>query len=416
MEEPRQNMNQPTMESPGNTGDSSYGNSAGPSKRTSFFLTTVFYVLTRPACVIFMGTSWYHLYSLCRFGRLHRNVPILFVCLLWWIAAVVYGLRLWRSYKRNRQEILLKELEEFEKCSVQDWDVKWFIRKKKDTFHLFLKDKRVLTLDLGQTDDAAKDFFLLKLSAVSFWGKKWWRRIACVLIAAMTASGARAVVQSAMPFQGKLGDYLVRWKNEETVKLVHDNIYEYGIQGMLEDIRAKVQLPDTLCLATSFNLHFAPDGKILTMNTMVCGFDADGHFVDSYLISYNARQSSKITIHLHSAVNDSLYREEKDLTPLIEAVSLIPLEQAVQQWEGEDSYGILYYGMREWFGKEGIRILKEDGTVCLPPENDYYFYGYSISLFCPENEQLTPLRYLYPDYLNEPTVDQSKPYPADYYP
>lgn len=379
-------MSQPTMETLGNIGDSSYGNSRKPPKKNSFFLATVLYVLTKPTCVLFMGISWYHLYSLCRFGRLHKNVPILFVCLLWWITAVVYGLRLWRSYKRNRQEILFKELE---KCSVQDRDVKWFIRKK-NTFHLFLKGKRVLTLNLGQTDDAAKDFFLLKLSAVSFWGKKWWRGIAYVLIAAMTVSGARAVIRSAMPFQGKLGDYLARWKNEETVKLVHDNIYEYGIQGMLEDIRAKVQLPDTLCLATSFNLHFAPDGKILTIDTMICGFDAEGHFVDSYLISYNARQSSKITIHLHGAAN-VLYRKEKDLTPLIETVSLIPLEQTVQQWDGEDCYGILYYGMRE-----GI--------------------GYTISLFCPENEQLTPIRYLYPDYLNEPLIEQSEPYPADYYP
>ena len=408
-------MSQPTMESLGNTGDSSCGNSAGPPKRTSFFLTTVLYVLTRPACVLFMGISWYHLSSLCRFGRLYKNVPILFVCLLWWIGVVVYGLRLWRSYKRNRQEILFKELEEFEKCSVLDRDVKWFIRKK-DTFHLFLKDRRALTLNLSQADDAAKDFFLLKLSAVSFWGKKWWRGIACVLIAAMTVSGARAVIRSAMPFQGKLGNYLASMENEITVKLVHDNIYEYGLQGVLEDIGAEVQLPDTLCLVTSFNLHFAPDGKILTMDTMVCGFDAEGNFVDSYLISYNAQRSSKISIHLHGAVSNTLYREEKDLTSLVEAVSLIPLEQTVQQWDGEDCYGILYYGMREWFGKEGIRILKEDGTVCLPPEDDYYFYGYSISLFCPENEQLTPLRYLYPDYLNEPTVDRSKPYPADYYP
>ena len=402
-------MNQPTMESLGNTGDSSYGNSGKPTKRNSFFLVTVLHVLTRPVCVFFMGISWYHLYSLCRFGRLHKNVPILFVCLLWWIGVMVYALKLWRTYKRYNYEVL------FEECTVQDRDIKWFIRKK-DTFHLFLKDKRVFTLNLSQMDDSAKGFLFLKLSAVSFWGKKWWRGIACVLIAAMTVSGARAVVRSAMPFQGKLGDYLARWKNEETVKLVHDNIYEYGIQGMLEDIRTKVQLPDTLCLATSFNLHFAPDGKILTMDTMICGFDAEGHFVDSYLISYNARQSSKITIHLHSTVNDSRYREEKDLTPLIEAVSLIPLEQVVQQWEGEDSYGILYYGMREWFDKEGIRILKEDGTVSLPPENDYYFHGYSISLFCPENEQSTPFRFLYPDYINEPTVDQSKPYPADYYP
>lgn len=68
-----------------------------------------------------------------------------------------------------------------------------------------------------------------------------------------------------------------------------------------------------------------------------------------------------------------IYKPEKDLAPLMEAVSWIPLRQRVRQWEDEDCYGILYYGMREWRDREGIRILNTDGTESLPPEEEHSF-------------------------------------------
>ena len=355
-----------------------------------------------------MGISWFHLYSLCRFGRIHRNVPILFLCLLWWVGAMIYGLWLWRSYEKNRQMLLPDEID------TEINKIKWFFRKR-NIVMIFRKDKKVFTLILSELDERTKTFLFLKLSTVSFFGKGFWHRLACILLAAMTLFGASAVARSAMPFQGKLGNYLNTWREERTVELTHDNVFEDGMEGLLQDIRAKIKLPYTLCLGTSFNLHFAPDGTIQTLDTMLYGFDEDGNFVDSYLITYNEKHSSKISIYLHG-VGGARYEEEKDLTPLIEAVSLIPLEQTVQQWQGEDCYGLLYYGMREWSSREGIRILKEDGTENLPPAEDHYFYGYSISLFCPENDEPTPIRYLYPDYLNRPKNEQSGSYLADYYP
>ena len=321
----------------------------------------------------------------------------------------MYGVKLWRSYERNRQLLSIKEF------PFEHKEIRWFVRKK-DTIRFFLKNKRTLLVSLEELDDREKAFFELKLSTVSFFGKRCWRMLACALLIGMTVLGAGAVLRSAVPYQGKLGDYLHEWKNKKTVELVHDNVYLDGIEGVFTDIRTEIELPETLCLANSFNLHFAPDGTILSINTMINGFDGQGNFVDSYLITYDARKkSSGISVYLHG-IRSALYEEEKDLAPLIEGVSWIPLKQRVQQWEGEDCYGILYYGKREWHSSEGIRILKKDGTESLPPETDYYFYGYSISLFCPENEHITPLRYLYLDYSNRPIAQQSEPYQADYYP
>ena len=454
-------MSQPMTELHGNTADLSYANEENPFnnvsslQKDSLFLKTVLHVITMPGCVLFMGISWFHLYSLCRFGRLYKNIPILAFCLLWWIGAVVYGLRLWNVYKRNRCKVLFDELviedkemllrensrkiinqsviandeqaanfrqvsgENAEQISIvterfSEKQIKWFIVRK-DTVRFFLKDKRVLTLDLSGLDEKTKAFLMIKLSAVSFFGKKNWRILACVLLSVMTVLGAAAVVRSAMPWQGKLGTYLVFGKNKRTVTLVHDNVYEDGIEGFLEDIRTKIDMPETLCISNSFNMHFAPDGKILSLNTMLYGFDEYGNFMDSYLISYEATGSSQITVFLHGAAG-AVFKEENDFTPLREAVSLIPLEETVKQWEDEDCYGILYYGKREWNNRDGIRILNAGGTDSLPPDKDNYFYGYSISLFCPENEQLTPVRYLYPDYISTPINKESAVYPADYFP
>ena len=454
-------MSQQMKEPHGNTADLSCVNEKKPLEsesslqKDSLFLKTVLYVITTPGCVVFMGISWFHLYSLCRFGRLHKNIPILLLCLLWWIGAVIYGLKLWSAYKRNGRMILFTDLviedremllkgdfgcnmdriaignyeqtvnngqaseENTEQISTvtesfSEKQIKWFIRKQ-DIFRFFLKDKRVLTLTLNGQDKKTRDFLMLKLSAVSFFGKRCWRILACILLVVMTVLGAGAVVKSAMPWQGKLGSYLQMQQDKRTVKLVHDNVYAYGIEGLFSDIRDEIDLPETLCLSTSFNMHFAPDGKILSLDTMLYGFDEYGNFVDSYLISYTSSRSSKIAVYLHGS-GGGIYKEDKDLAPLIEAVSLIPLKQKVRQWEGEECYGILYYGKREWRDRAGIRILNADGTESLPPDSDYYFYGYSISLFCPDNERLTPLRYLYPDYRNFPIVEKAESYPADYVP
>ena len=430
-------MSQPMTEPHGDTADLSCANSDKLLKENSLFWTTVLYVLTTPGCVLFMGISWFHLYSLCRFGRLYRNIPLLLFCLLWWIASAVYGIKLWYSYEQCRRILLFEDLtaedgeillqasleKNTDRNVLQDsivtekfseQQIKWFIRKK-DTLRFFLKDKRVLTLSLNGLDEGIKSFLMLKLSAVPFFGKKSWRVLACILLVVTTVLGACAVVKSAMPWQGKLGTYLFMWKDKRTVTLIHDNVYVDGIEGVLDDIRAEMDLPETLCLSTGFNMHFAPDGKILSLDTMVYGFDENGDFTDSYLISYSSSHSSKISVYLHGS-DGGIYKEEKDLTPLIEAVSWIPLKQKVRQWEGEDCYGILYYGMREWNNREGIRILNTDGTESLPPEEEHYFYGYSISLFCPDNEWLTPVRYLYPDYATTHIVDKAEAYPADYVP
>ncbi|MDE7276276.1 MAG: hypothetical protein K2N98_05410, partial [Lachnospiraceae bacterium] len=150
------------------------------------------------------------------------------------------------------------------------------------------------------------------------------------------------------------------------------------------------------------------------MDTMLCGFDENGDFVDSYLISYSLGRSRKISIWLHGAVTVDTYDANKDLQPLIEAVSAMPLEETVAEWSGESCYGILYYGTREWSSQEGIRYLNRMGEYRLPTADEYSFSGYSISVFCPDNDAVTPVRYLYMGY--QLFAEEETEYTADYYP
>lgn len=387
----------------GNIKDLSYEDS-----KASLFLNTVWYLATRPLNLIIYGISWFHLYSLCQFGRLHRNVPVLLLCLVWWIGVMVYGFYLWICY--SRQKRMHESWDAVSEMKAED--VRWYVRRKGNCL-IFLKDKSVVFVNLQECGNDEADFLDLKLSAVNALGKRKYRLAAGILGVVVTLSGSALVVRSAIPYNGKLSWYLDDLKDKRSVILTHDNIYESGVEGIMRDIGAKVKLPETLCLATSFNLHFAMDGTIQTLDTMLYGFDENGDFTDSYLITYNAARSKEIDIYLRGT-GGAAFDIDKDFRPLVEAVSVMPLRETVAEWSGQESYGILYYGMRDWQSSEGIQYLNHKGEIRSPSAGEDYFSGYSVSVFCPDNEAIMPVRYLYMGYQNFP--EEEAGYPADYYP
>lgn len=401
------------------------------NSKALLFLKTAYHVLTNPANLAVYGVTWFYLCSLCRFGRLSRNIPILSGCLIWWIGAVGYGVWLWSAYDRHKILAVFRQLkadgnmltvtaattatgekEPGEKVFAGE-DVKWYIMRK-GYCQIFLRDKTVLVLALQEIGQEERAFLELKLSTVHIRNKRGFKTAAGLFLAAVTLYGSFLVVRSAIPYQGELSWYLKDLRDKRSVVLRHDNVYEAGIEGILEDIRKEVDLPEKLCVTTSFNLHFAPDGKVLSLDTMLCGFDENGDFVDSYLISYSLGRSRKISIWLHGAVTVDTYDANKDLQPLIEAVSAMPLEETVAEWSGESCYGILYYGTREWSSQEGIRYLNRMGEYRLPAADEESFSGYSISVFCPDNDAVTPVRYLYMGY--QLFAEEETEYTADYYP
>lgn len=402
------------------------------NSRCSLFIKTVCHVMTRPVNIIVYGITWYYLYSLCQFGGVSKKMPVLLCCFFWWFFMLCYGVRLWSHYNRHKISAVFHALwadgnmltaaaeaagkEKAAEAGTEkifaEKEVKWYIRRK-DYCQIFLRDKTVFVLDLREIPLEERHFLDLKLSTVRGTYKKAYKTAAGLLLAAVTLYGGFLVVRSAIPYRGKLSWYLSDLRDRRSVVLEHDNVYETGIEGILEDIRKKVELPEKLCLVTSFHLHFAPDGEIQSFDTMLYGYDKDGSFVDSYLISYPSGSSGKIAVYLHGAA-EAPYDADKDLEPLIEAVSVMPLAETAARWSGESCFGILYYGTREWYSREGILYLNHEGGYRPPRSEEQYFSGYSISVFCPENTALTPVRYLYVGYQKFP--EEVPAYTADYYP
>ena len=361
-----------------------------------------------PLFLVVYVTAWGAFVRLCLYGGVRRNLPLLALCMSFFaVYLIVYLAELCMYGKRSLKRIF-SQFEIEENRIAAEWeeddrkqqavfelrDVRWY-RKKKGQIFLFLKGHRFVWLDTEQISEQKREFLEMKLTQRGILATHFWRIPIALILAGVTFLGAAGTAWSAVPFNGKLSWVINELQSSRRVRLVHNNIYEDGLDGILEDIRGKVDLPEKLCLVNSFNLHFRADGTVETLYTFVKGFDENGNFVDSYLISYDAADSDKITIWLGGAA-DMEFDQEKDLEPLLEAMRVLPLKETVENWQ-EDIYGILYYGERSWgYSTEGIRYLEPDGSVSYPGAYaSAEIKGFSVSVFCPENEAVTPVRYLY---------------------
>ena len=361
-----------------------------------------------PLFLVVYVTAWGAFVRLCLYGGVRRNLPLLALCMAFFaVYLIVYLVELCMYGKRSLKRIF-SQFEIEENRIAAEWeeddrkqqavfelrDVRWY-RKKKEHIFLFLKGHRFVWLDTEQISEQKREFLEMKLTQRGILATHFWRIPIALILAGVTFLGAAGTAWSAVPFNGKLSWVINELQSSRRVRLVHNNIYEDGLDGILEDIRGKVDLPEKLCLVNSFNLHFRADGTVETLYTFVKGFDENGNFVDSYLISYDAADSDKITIWLGGAANME-FDQEKDLEPLLEAMRVLPLKETVENWQ-EDIYGILYYGERSWgYSTEGIRYLEPDGSVSYPGAYaSAEIKGFSVSVFCPENEAVTPVRYLY---------------------
>lgn len=378
--------------------------------------------LLSPLFVLFYILAFRTLVQLCVYGGVKRRVPLLALCVLFFVGYLAAYLTELQIIAKRSCKIMVTDLEiegnqiftvrleesgqekteqqaGGQKGSLAELsEIRWY-RKKGDHIFLFLKKHRFVWLNTEKLSEQKREFLELKLTQTGILALRLWRIPAALLLAAVTFLGSAGIAWSAVPYNGKLSWKLDELQHSRKIRLVHDNIYEDGLDGILEDIRKKIDLPERLCLVNSFNLHFLADGTVDTLYTFVKGYDEAGNYQDSYLISYDRSSSDKLTVWMGGAAGTE-FEQEKDFAPLLEAMRVLPLEDTVQGWE-EEVYGILYYGERSFgFNTEGIRYLNPDGQSSLP--NSYVseeIKGFIISVFCPENEMITPVRYLFREIL-----------------
>lgn len=194
-------------------------------------------------------------------------------------------------------------------------------------------------------------------------------------------------------------------ENKKTVTFTHNNLYEDGIDGLLDDLGSIIEYPQYLMLQTTFDLRFAPDGTITSIDTMWYGYDERYTYVDSYLITYDAGKSNKITVYFDGGTGDA-YDATKDMNVLFDAMRLIPYEKTVADWN-QPEYGLLYMGERDWgYNTEGIVYLDRKGNIDIPSnEVRRELIGPTVSVYCPKDDSIVPVRYLFcEDNLKEENV------------
>ncbi len=362
------------------------------------------------------GITWFHIFSLCRYGRIKKNVPVLFVCFAVFLLLLLRFLLACRKYQKNSLPFTYKEFSiENEKLTVQINDYQREIPFSGLVYYRWNRERCFIADRSGgffiiELEDTAKDsspgfmnggegreFLKLKLSAAGA-GKNCFLKTPILSgWIAISLLGTTLVIRSAVPYNGKLSWFLQEIKNTKRTELVHDNLFEDKLSGVLEDIEKKIEMPERLCLATGFSLHFRQDGTILSFDTMLKGFDEDGNYVGSYLISYNRNKSDDIRIDLHG-ITDGIYEEEKDFTMLVAGMEVAPVKETVGKWR-EEEYGILYYGWREFSSYEKNVVYLSEKREILEPADILWgkrsLSGYSISVYCPGKEDITPYRYLF---------------------
>lgn len=367
-------------------------------------------MITNPIFIIVYWISFYELYTLCRYGRIHNNISILFMCMLLFLAwFIILIIRIMKKPVLVPQQII-DEYEVYENgikvlqdktLQVEFKDIKSFKVNKKYSF-IVLKNKDVLVLDMiNKTHEEINMVKNILKSSVKYNSiyKVIWTYIAIIIIIPITLFYGAKIYHSTINYNGKLSWFISDLKNKKTVGFEHNNIYENGIEGIFTDINKKINIPKDLYVSNSFNLNFDSNGTITSFDTYLYGKNNKGK-LESYLITYDSNKSKNITINLNGYVNAD-YNKDKRIEPLISTMKVIPLKETTSKWN-ENKYGILYYGNRSFgYNTDGIVYVNQEGDTKQDSNTSSEIIGYAVSVFVPGKENVyMPVRYIFAEDLN----------------
>lgn len=253
-----------------------------------------------------------------------------------------------------------------------------------------------------------------------------------LIFAVSTVFFCGQIVYSAIPYNGALSWKIDDLIHKKEVALEHNNIFEDGIEGIINDIDKKLNLPEELYISESFQVRFDANGTVKNINTLLYGKHNNGKF-KTYLVDYNANKSDHMTIWL-DAYTDGNYNEDMKLFPMFRILENADWQKKVAYWSKSNidhQYEIFYAGRRTFDVYDGLKYLPGDadgdgidnGTNCLSCLlSGGNVAGFEVSLHIPESESITPVRYIMePSYITpekiseehtEQQIEQSKNEPS----
>lgn len=232
-----------------------------------------------------------------------------------------------------------------------------------------------------------------------------------ILVAGTLYFGGR-IIYSAIPYNGYLSWKVDEWRNRKTVALEHDNFFEDGVEGILEDLDAKLKLPEELYVANEFRVSFDGTGEIREIYALLYGKDEDQD-TRTYLIDYRSGEGGKMTVWVDGEANGS-YEKDMLLDPMLEILGRVPFQNQVEGWAdsyGASEYEVLYMGRRSFLSAEGLQYVSGDvdgdgvsingNDVMARLQSGGAVIGYEVSLHIPDMEEVTPVRYMMePEYIS----------------
>ena len=250
-----------------------------------------------------------------------------------------------------------------------------------------------------------------KESKLKLLSSKSWRCIFIISTFIITLFCGVKIYKSATDNTSKLAWYIKNIQNEKRISFTKNNIYEYGVKGIFEDINKKYKLPEKLYMSDDLSVKFEKDGTIIYFETFIYGKDKNGK-EKTYLIYYDKNKSKDINLILNGVVNSD-YSNDKLLDPLFETVELISIKDTVINYN-ENEFGLLYKGKVNWESyRDGIVLINKNGEEIPLNLFNGRLIGYPVSIYIPTNEEITPVRYnllsdsYWFEYLNNDEEDLS---------
>lgn len=224
------------------------------------------------------------------------------------------------------------------------------------------------------------------------------------------------IVYSSLPYHGALSWKVDEWKKKKEIPLEHNNLYKTGVEGILEDLDEKLNLPEKLYISNKFQVTFDKDGKIHMISAFLYGQDKKGK-KNTYLIDYNAENSNLITVWTERDETGE-YEADMSLSPMMEILEKADWVEQVKEWakiEKETQlYEILYMGRRSFHSEAGLQYIPKDTEDVQTENHDFQqlraggeILGFEVSLHIPETQSITPVRYIMdPQYISQEKLEQ----------
>lgn len=228
------------------------------------------------------------------------------------------------------------------------------------------------------------------------------KRVIISAIIILLAAGIIGFVLLATPYGSRLARKVDQWLHERQIPYTHNNIYTDGVQGILDDIRTEIDLPETLYIDSVQTIDYAVDGTVTEIYMSLYGTTEKGK-THGWEISYNASQDEDeatptLTVYVERTLPDYTlqngFTDDVLLAPMItlaETMDLAECSRSYASSHGCERLEIIYCGYRSMEITSSSYIVSENGTLFLA--EDYGMVagtlrdtceGYEISLHSPD--------------------------------